>query len=129
MTIEMAVIQQNDGTWGYCPEEARAIMERVIVYSDEPGYPTAAAARAAIKRDKSIPRGATVKEYPNARATDGYEPGAASIKITLSKGRIEVRHGTDKVVLAVLERAPVGTWGAIWTHLRALGFEGIGTGR
>lgn len=66
--IAMAIIQQNDGTWGYCPEEARGIIEKCIVYSDEPGYPSAADARAAIKRDKSIPKPTTCTEYPNATA-------------------------------------------------------------
>jgi len=55
------------------------------------------------------------------------EAGAASITIALSGGRIEVRHGTDGVVLAELDKAPYGTWAAIWANLRALGFEGIGT--
>lgn len=50
------------------------------------------------------------------------EDGAASIIISLRKGRIEVRHGENEALLAYLDRAPYGSWRAIWSLLDSMGF-------
>ena len=42
------------------------------------------------------------------------EPGAASIKITLSKGKIEIRHAEDDFLLAYLSPAHEGSWAELW---------------
>lgn len=48
------------------------------------------------------------------------EPGAASIKIKLSKGNIIVYHGTDKTILEKIENAEEGSWDKIWKTIRNL---------
>lgn len=59
-----------------------------------------------------------------AKTRPPVEPGAASIKIELTKGSIFVTHGECGAVLAVLRDAPVGTWDKLWDAMNVLGIKG-----
>jgi hypothetical protein len=55
MTI--VVFRQHDGTYSYAPKSAvdDPRLATFFHYSDEPGFPSVAAALNAIRRDKTIP--------------------------------------------------------------------------
>ena len=46
-----------------------------------------------------------------------YEKGAASVKIELRDGKIEVRHGEDDAILFRSLVKP-GTWDSMWNAIR-----------
>ena len=50
------------------------------------------------------------------------ERGAASLRISLRDGNIQVRHGEDDTLLAYLNDAPEGTWDKLWKTFKKLGF-------
>jgi len=64
LPIQMAIIESRvTGKWNYCPEVARDLL-RLELDDKDSGLPTAAAAIKAAKRDRTVPKGSTFKQYP-----------------------------------------------------------------
>lgn len=57
--MNIVIVKSKRGLYGYCPQAALPILGRILEYSDD-GFATEAEARAAIKRDATIPAGARI---------------------------------------------------------------------
>lgn len=51
------------------------------------------------------------------------EKGAAEVRVTLSKGRIEVRHGECNSLLAYTDHAFPGSWNKLWNAFEDMGLK------
>ena len=56
-----------------------------------------------------------------ATTTTKVEAGAASMRVKLEDGSINVYHGTDKALLLTVSGVRAGTWDALWALMESSG--------